>query len=137
MRPGLTFAVCILAASAGALCAQSLPQPPSFASESSELVVLPVAVTDRHGQLVADLPRDRFVVYDNGRRQPIALFSNEDTPVSVGLVLDDSRSMAPKLGEVIAAALAFARWSNPEDELFAISFNDRIHDARPGGWFTV
>src|SRR5437660_8673301 len=116
MRPVLTCALLVLAASAGAPRAQS--QHPSFVSESSELVVLPVTVMDRQGQLVADLPRDRFGVYDNGRRQPITLFSNEDTRVTVGLILDDSRSMGPKLGEVIAAALAFARSSNPDDELF-------------------
>ena len=47
------------------------PQVPSFHSDSSELVVLPVTVTDHRGQLVPDLPRDRFAVYDNGRRQPV------------------------------------------------------------------
>src|SRR5947209_12631313 len=112
-------------------------QPPSFVSESTELVVLPVIVTDRQGRLVSDLPRDRFIVYDNGRRQPIVLFSNEDTPVTVGLIVDDSGSMAPKLGEVIAAALTFARSSNPQDELFAIAFNDRVRDALPGQRLTV
>jgi len=128
----LTCAVLVLAASAGAPCAQSLPQSPSFVSQNSELVVLPVTVVDRQGQLVADLPRDRFVVYDNGRRQTIDLFSSEDAPVTVGLILDDSRSMGPKLGEVMAAALAFARSSNPDDELFALAFNDGVQDPLPG-----
>lgn len=132
MRPVLTLAVLLLAASAGAPRAQSIPQRPSFVSESSELVVLPVTVMDRQARLVPDLPRDRFVVYDNGRREPISFFSNEDTPVTVGLIVDDSRSMAPKLGEVIAAAAAFARSSNPQDELFAIAFNDDVRDAAPG-----
>jgi len=97
-------------------------------STSSELVVLPVTVLDRQGRLVADLPRERFAVYDNGRPQTISVFSNEDTPVTIGLVLDDSRSMAPKLGEVVAGALAFARSSNPQDEIFAIAFNDTVQD---------
>jgi VWFA-related protein len=106
--------------------------PPSFRSASSELVVLPVTITDRHGRLVSDLPRDRFAVYDNGRRQNVALFTNEDTPVTVGLVLDNSGSMRRKLGEVVAAALAFARASNPEDELFTLEFSDDVKDALPG-----
>ena len=113
---------------AGALSAQ---QPPSFVSTSSELVVLPVIVVDRQGRLVSDLQRERFAVYDNGRPQPISLFSNEDTPVTIGLILDDSRSMASKLGEVVAGALAFARSSNPQDEIFAMAFNDTVQDTMP------
>jgi Ca-activated chloride channel family protein len=100
------------------------PQEPTFRSTSSELVVLPVVVTDRHGGFVRDLARDSFTVYDNGRPVPIDLFSSEDTPVTVGLILDASGSMAPKIGEVIAASLAFAKSSNPNDELFAVRFND-------------
>lgn len=105
---------------------------PSFRSASSELVVLPTVVMDKRGQLVPDLPREQFVVYDNGRPQPIALFSNEDTPVSIALVIDDSGSMRTKLGEVIAAALALAKASNPEDELLIVEFNDSARDALDG-----
>ena len=117
MRLVLTplIALTALTTSVGALRAQS-SQPPVadrglFLSSSSDLVVLPVVVTDRQDRFVADLAQDRFVVLDNGRPQAIALFTNEDTPVTVGLVIDDSRSMAPKLAEVIAAAAAFARSS--------------------------
>ena len=91
-------------------------------------MVLPVVVKGRHDRYVADLTRDRFAVYDNGRRVPIELFSNEDTPVTVGLIVDASGSMRNKLGEVMAATIAFAKSSNPNDELFAIHFNDDIHE---------
>lgn len=101
-------------------------QQPTFRSSSSELVVLPAIVTDRHGGFVGDLDGGAFAVYDNGRPMKIELFSNEDTPVSVGLVIDASSSMRPKLGEVVAAAMTFARLSNPDDELFAIRFNDDV-----------
>src|SRR5438874_4401517 len=106
-------------------------QEPAFRSVSSELVVLPVVVTDRQSRYVADLGRDRFVVYDNGRRVPVELFSNEDTPVTIGLIVDASGSMRPKLGEVLAASLAFATSSNPQDELFALRFNDDVREAVP------
>jgi Ca-activated chloride channel homolog len=108
------------------VCAQ---QPLTFHSDSSELVVLPVTVTDRHGQLVSDL----FTVFDNGHRQNVELFSSEDTPVTIGLVIDNSASMRSKLGEVVAAALAFARASNPDDELFAFVFDDSVRDPLPQG----
>lgn len=110
------------------LVAPLLAQEPSFRSGSSDLVVLPVVVTDRQGRYLSDLPQDRFLVSDNGRRVSIDLFTNEDTPVTIGLLIDASGSMRPKLGEVIAASMAFARSSNPQDELFAIRFNDDVRD---------
>jgi Ca-activated chloride channel family protein len=92
-------------------------------------VVLPVVVTDKQNRYVSDLARERFVVFDNGRKVPIDLFTNEDAPATIGLIVDASSSMRKKLGEVLAAALAFARTSNPQDELFALRFNDDVRDA--------
>jgi VWFA-related protein len=106
--------------------------PPSFKAGSSDLVVVPVTVTDKQGRLLSDLEREAFVVYDNDRRQEIAFFTHEDTPVSVALVIDNSGSMRPKVGEVVAATLAFARASHPEDELLVIEFNDDVRDALGG-----
>jgi len=91
-------------------------------------VVLPVVVRDKHGRYISDLRKERFVVYDNARRMPIELFTNEDTPVTVGLIVDASGSMRAKLGEVIASAIAFAKSSNPNDELFAVRFNDDVRE---------
>lgn len=101
---------------------------PIFVGRTAELVVLPVAVTDRRGVFVPNLTREHFSVFDNGRHQDVVLFSSEDTPVSLGLVVDDSGSMRPRLPDVVAAALAFAQLSNPSDELFVIPFNDAVLD---------
>lgn len=106
-------------------------RPASFVSTSSELVVLPVTVSNKQGGFVADLTQQRFTVYDNGRRQEIALFSNEDTPVTVGLVIDTSGSMKAKLPEVVVAAGTFKRRSNPQDEMFTVAFNDTVRHAAP------
>lgn len=111
---------------------QQPPDRPSFVSGASELVVLPVTVTDRQGRLISDLPQERFVVFDQGRQQDVVLFSSQDVPVSIAVVIDDSGSMRSKLGEVVAATLSFARWSHPQDELFAIEFNDTVRDALGG-----
>jgi Ca-activated chloride channel homolog len=105
---------------------QASAQEPAFRSASTELVVLPVVVTDRQGRYVSNLSTDAFAVFDNGRRVPIDLFTNQDTPVTIGLVIDASGSMRPKIGEVVAATMAFARASNPDDELFAVQFNDDV-----------
>jgi Ca-activated chloride channel family protein len=105
----------------------------TFRASSSELVVLPVVVTQSNGSFVSDLPADRFTVYDNGRPQQVSLFSTEDTPVSVALVVDDSGSMRGKIGQVVAGATVFARSSNPDDELFVVEFNDRVREPVVGG----
>ena len=114
-------------------CVSALPataqEPPSFKSGSTELVVLPVVVTDKQGKFISDLTTDQFAIFDNGRRVSIEFFTNEDTPVTIGLVVDASGSMRPKIGEVVAATLAFANSSNPNDELFAIRFNDDVQSA--------
>src|SRR5438105_1348322 len=53
-------------------------QEPVFKSGSSELVVLPVVVTDKQGRYISDLASERFSIFDNGRKVPIELFTNED-----------------------------------------------------------
>jgi Ca-activated chloride channel family protein len=117
------------------LIAPVAAQEPIFRSGSSELVVLPVVVSDKQGRYISDIGRERFSVYDNGRPVPIELFTNQDTPVTIGLIIDASSSMGRKLGEVLAASLAFAKSSNPEDELFALRFNDDVRDAVTGHRF--
>jgi Ca-activated chloride channel family protein len=114
---------------AGAALVPRAQDAPHFRSNASDLVVLSATVTDKDGGFVDGVERERFIVYDERQRQPIALFSHEDTPVSVGLIIDNSASMAPKLGEVVAATVAFAKSSHPEDELFTIAFNDEVKDA--------
>ena len=118
-----------------ACLAKPAAQQPSFRSTSTELVVLPVVVSEKHGSYVTDLPRERFAVYDNGRRVPIDFFSDEDSPVTIGLIIDASSSMRTKIGEVAAAALAFARSSNPDDELLALRFNDDVRNVLGGRAF--
>jgi Ca-activated chloride channel homolog len=115
------------------------PQPsspaPSAIAVKTELVVLPVRVVDGHGDFVSGLSSDHFRVYQDGGLQQISLFQQEDTPVSVGLIVDHSRSMGPKLAEVTAAIVAFAQSSNPQDEMFVVDFNDNVslepRDGRP------
>jgi Ca-activated chloride channel homolog len=99
---------------------------PSIISVRSELVALPVRVTDAHGMVVSGLNLEDFRVFEDGRPQKLILFQQEDAPVTVGLVVDHSRSMAPKLAEVSAAVSAFAHSSNPQDEMFVVDFNDDV-----------
>src|SRR4029077_9326840 len=96
-----------------------------------DMVVLGATVQDRKNALVSGLGKDNFQVYEDGVLQPIKYFSHEDIPVTVGLVVDNSGSMRPKRPEVIAAALAFARSSNPQDQMFVINFNEHVSFGLP------
>jgi VWFA-related protein len=96
------------------------------------LVVLPATVTDRQGGFVSNLSEQDFQVYEDGRPQRIQLFRNEDVPVTVGLVVDQSSSMRPKVAEVIAAARTFVRASNRDDEMFVVNFNEKVFLGLPG-----
>jgi Ca-activated chloride channel family protein len=101
--------------------------PGSFrVSVEVDLVVLHATVTDPRGGFVAGLAEQDFAVYEDGARQHIRVFSNEDIPVTVGLVVDHSSTMRPKLAEVTAAARTFVRSSNREDEIFVVNFNERV-----------
>lgn len=93
---------------------------------NQELVVLHATVEDRQGKLRAGLDKEDFEIYEDGVRQSIESFSHEDDPVTIGLVIDNSGSMRTKRLAVITAALAFARSSNPENQIFVVHFNERV-----------
>jgi len=88
------------------------------------LVVLHASVADKHGKLLTNLKESAFKVYENGQLQQVKRFRQEDVPVSLGLIIDDSGSMSNKRSRVEAAALALVRASNPQDEVFVVNFND-------------
>jgi len=90
------------------------------------LVVLPVTVTNRKGEFVPNLAASDFRVSEGGRPQQTTLFKSEDVAVTVGLVVDNSGSMASKRPEVVAASLAFVQSSNPGDQMFVVNFNERV-----------
>jgi Ca-activated chloride channel homolog len=102
-------------------------------SVSVDLVVLDATVRDKKGGFVSGLEKQDFRVYEGDQPQTIELFRHEDVPVAVGLVLDDSGSMQPKRSDVAAAALAFVRSSNPEDEMFVVNFNENVTFGLPNG----
>lgn len=91
-----------------------------------ELVVLHVTVLNDEHQPITGLDKAAFQIYENGVPQETESFRHEDIPVTVGLVIDNSGSMRTKRTEVIAAAQAFARASNPKDQHFLVNFNEYV-----------
>src|SRR5258708_8746347 len=103
------------------------PEDKDFTIRSDvRLVLLDVSVRDAAGGFVSGLTKDSFKVYEDGKPQEITQFANQDIPVTVGIVVDESGSMRPKRAEIITAALTFIESSNPEDEVFVINFNDYV-----------
>lgn len=93
----------------------------------TERVVLHVSVVDRQGRFVTELGHESFAVTEDDNRQELTYFAQEDIPVSIGLVIDNSGSMRQKRREVNAAALEFVKASHPEDEVFIVNFNDEAY----------
>jgi Ca-activated chloride channel family protein len=128
-RSAVLLLLCSISAYSQSQQAQSGPARAtgqSAISVKTELVVLPVSVTDANGNFISDLTLPSFRVYENGQMQDVTAFHEGDTPVTVGLIVDHSRSMGPKLSEVAAAVSAFAQSSNTQDEMFVVDFNDDV-----------
>jgi VWFA-related protein len=88
-----------------------------------EEVVLNATVLDGTN-LVENLTKDDFTVYEDGVKQTLISFQHTDLPVSMGLVVDNSGSMYRKRPSVNKAALDLVQASNPQDEAFVVNFSD-------------
>jgi Ca-activated chloride channel family protein len=92
---------------------------------SVDLVLVPVTVTDDLNRPQTNLARENFAVYEGDRPQQIRYFSAEDSPISVGLLLDVSASMQDKIDTERTAVEQFFKNANPEDDYFVITFNNQ------------
>jgi Ca-activated chloride channel family protein len=81
----------------------------------ADLVSLYATVTDATGELVPDLTKDDFAVFDDGKRQPISVFSNAIQPITIIVMLDRSGSMAEDYDFVREAAGEFVGKLLPND----------------------
>ena len=91
-----------------------------------DLVLMYTTVFDKAGRFVSGLKQDEFRVYEDGVQQTVLSFSQEDVPVSMGILLDLSGSMRGKIEQVNQAALAFIQASNRQDQVFLIGFNEDV-----------
>lgn len=94
---------------------------------NTQLVSVPVRVMDRKGRFIGGLAKENFKVFENGKEQEIALFSNENEPFTVALMLDMSYSTKFKIGEIQSAALAFIDQLRPQDKVMVVSFDVDVH----------
>ena len=90
---------------------------PVFASRA-QLVLVPVTVTDSKGATVNGLSRDAFALSEDKVTRPITSFSEEDDPVSIGVIFDASGSMRESLDGAKTSLRTFLQTCNPDDEAF-------------------
>src|ERR1700687_5155222 len=93
---------------------------------NTDLVTFTVTVTDTYGRYVSGLNKNAFAVFDEKQPQDISFFSDDDAPVSVGVIFDVSGSMSgDKIRRARDALSRFIQTSHNSDEYFLIGFNQR------------
>jgi Ca-activated chloride channel family protein len=128
-----SWLACLVSALAGVAAPSQNAKDEFLIKTNSDLVIVDVAVEDRHGTHVPNLLKDNFEIREDGKVQNIRFFSTEDLPVAVGLVVDQSGSMRMKRAVVVNSARSFVQSSNPADEMFVVNFNDRAELGLPRG----
>ena len=94
------------------------PRPRSNIRVDSNLVLIPVTVTDPLNRFVTGLEKENFKLLEDKLPQEITQFSSEDAPLSVGVVFDCSGSMGHKLDKSRQAVAQFFKTANPGGRVF-------------------
>ena len=109
-------------------------QPPQVFRSGVDLVRISATVTDREGRAVTTLGKDDFVLTEDDQPREITFFSrDEDTPISIVLVVDTSGSMEDKLDNVEDALRHFVATTREEDESGLIKFASSVERITPLG----
>jgi VWFA-related protein len=98
--------------------------PPAELRIDSSLVEIPVHVTKRDGSSVTSLVKDNFQVFEDGVEQRINYFTQDDAPLSIGVLFDCSGSMHDKMKKSSEAMTTFFKTANAQDEFFLVEFSD-------------
>jgi Ca-activated chloride channel family protein len=106
---------------------------------NTDLISFNITVTDTYGRFVSGLKKDAFSVYDEKQQQKISFFSDDDAPLSIGIVFDLTGSMSGEKVKRAKEALShFFETSLDKDEYFLITLQsgrafltlDRTRDSR-------
>jgi Ca-activated chloride channel family protein len=127
MGAGTVLTVAVLVAAAGRTAGgqNRLTAEVSAFRADSTLVLVPITVVDRRGAIVNGLSSGAFTLTEDGVRQQIRSFSEEDVPVSMGIVLDLSGSMKRVLGDAKESLQSLMSGANPADEAFLNAVSTR------------
>ncbi|MFN6964198.1 MAG: VWA domain-containing protein [Pyrinomonadaceae bacterium] len=111
----------------------ALPTPPPDKDDDvvrveTELVDVPVVVTDKSGKAVLDLKKENFRVFEDGAPQQIEEFSATSAPFEVALLLDTSGSTRSEIELIRRSAQSFIAGLRPGDRVAIVSFKT-VRDA--------
>jgi Ca-activated chloride channel homolog len=95
------------------------------------LVLIPVTVTDSYERPVHGLNKDDFRLFEDRNEQKISQFFQDESPISVGVILDGSNSMRNRMVQSRKAITEFLNLTSPDDEFFLLTFNDRPEMMQP------
>jgi len=94
-------------------------------SLSANVVSVPVSIVDREGRFASQLEKDNFEIYDDGVKQKIEMFSQEDAPLAIGIVYDLSGSMQSQRERALATLGKFLESIHDEDEFFTVGISSK------------
>src|SRR5260370_23806559 len=108
--------------------------PPAEFRVNSDLVVLPLLITDRAGRVVLGLEPSDFSVAEDGLPQQVLTVSRWDAPASIGIIFDASGSMKAGVRTAQSAVRSLLCENRDGDEAFLITFADspRLEANFPG-----
>ena len=112
----MKFVLLVLLAAGPAVCASD-----AFRAEMN-VVLVNVTVLDRQERPVRGIDRARFRVFDERAEQSIAYFTEDEVPLSLAVVFDESGSVAPKIADMRAAVSAVLGNANVSDEFALVTF---------------
>jgi hypothetical protein len=106
--------------------ASSAQEDEEVVKVETNLVSMPVVVTTRGGDYVADMRKEEFSVFEDGAEQQVAFFATITQPFHVVLLLDTSGSTEEKIGLIRRSAIAFVAELQRADRVRVISFDDEV-----------
>jgi Ca-activated chloride channel family protein len=126
VKRALLATLVLAAAPAGPKAVRAQAQPPIFGT-GIEIINLSLSVTDGRNNFVTDLGAKDFAVFEDGIRQELSLFTHENLPISMALLIDCSASMGEegKLAKAQTAAIRFTKVLRPQDVAEVVQFNNR------------
>jgi VWFA-related protein len=99
------------------------PQVVDTIKIDTNLISVPVIVSDRDNRYVPNLKVDAFHLFDNQIEQKISYFDTGEEPLSVVLMLDTSLSTSGVLDDIRKAAKAFIKELRPRDRAMIVTFD--------------
>ena len=122
----MTALIALLASGfAGAQALLPAAGRPAVFKTGVDVVNLAVTVTDPKGRFITDLGQGDFEILEEGIRQPLTIFTREDLPVSLAILIDTSASMDSKLSQAQTAAIRFVKTLHAADEAQVVQFSQR------------